>query len=40
MFQVNKYGEFVTEKLFKLGEYGDPGVGLDIVALGVIDPLT
>jgi hypothetical protein len=36
----NKYGEFVTEKLFKLGEYGDPGVGLDIVALGIIDPLT
>ena len=36
----NKYGEFVTEKLFKPNEYGDPGVGLDIVALGIIDPLT
>lgn len=36
----NKYGEFVTEKLFKPDEYGDPGVGLDIVALGVVDPLT
>jgi hypothetical protein len=36
----NEYGEFVTEKLFKPGQYGDPGVGLDIVALGVVDPLT
>ena len=36
----NKFGEFVTEKLFKPGEYGDPGVGLDIVTLGIVDPLT
>jgi hypothetical protein len=36
----NKYGEFVTEKLFKPNEYGDPGPGLDILALGLVDPLT
>jgi hypothetical protein len=35
----NKYGEFVTEKLFSEG-YGDPSVGIDIVGLALFDPLT
>jgi hypothetical protein len=35
----NKYGEFVTEKLFGQG-YGDPSTGLDIAATFYIDPLT
>lgn len=36
----NEYGEFVTEKLFKPDQYGDPGPGLDIAATFFADPLT
>lgn len=35
----NKYGEFVTEKIFGKG-YGDPSVGLDIAITLFADPLT
>ena len=35
----NKFGEFVTEKVFSPG-YGDPSTGLDIAATFFADPLT
>lgn len=36
----NEFGEFVTEKMFKPGEYGDPAFGLDMVLGFFLDPLT